>query len=181
MKKVLILLMVVFIIGLWLISGLFILSSKSNKPVSTYLPPLTTSPIPPASPVVADAILSINPLVIKTTKDQTVKVDIMLESTGTALACDLDINYDPNVLTLEKITPGTFFNQPMEFSKSINEAQGKIFYALGSVLPSSGPKKDIVVSLEFKGKSTSQAQLRLGDKTLVSMKDVDKVNIILPK
>ncbi len=110
----------------------------------------------------------------------TVKVDIILQTTGTALASDLDINYDPQVSKLKEIQPGGFFSSPMEFSKDIRESTGKIFYALGSVTPSSLPKKEVVVRLFFESLGVGPTQVRLGDKTMVSFKETEKAEIVLP-
>ncbi len=106
--------------------------------------------------------------------------DIMLESEEELLAVDLFLSYDPQILSLEKITPGKFFPSPQEFSKEIKEEEGKIFYALGSLSPTSG--KGILVSLTFQGKmSGDQGTVGLTEETLVSTKGGEEVNIELSR
>lgn len=106
--------------------------------------------------------------------------DISIQSEEHILAVDLDINYDTKVLALEKIVPGNLFSDPMEFSKSTDTKEGKIFYALGSLSGSSG--KGTIATLTFKAISnTSEPKIYLGERTNASAKGDKELNIILPK
>lgn len=143
-------------------------------------PTLTPSLLP--TPELPSVIFTLNPAAKAIREGEVFKIDVVLESEEIVLAVDLDITYDSGLLKLEKIEPGDFFDKPMQFSKSINESQGKIFYALGSLSPSPKSGKASVATLTFKSKANSErTQITLlGDKTLVSVKGDKRVNIILP-
>lgn len=159
---------------------LLLLSQKPTTQQTKNLasPTLTPSLLP--TPELPSVIFTLNPAAKAVREGEIFNIGIVLESEEIVLAVDLDITYDSGLLKLEKIEPGDFFDKPMQFSKSINESQGKIFYALGSLSPKSG--KASVATLTFKSKANSErTQITLlGDKTLVSVKGDKKVNIILP-
>ncbi len=179
MKKLIIGSVIIFIT--FILAVVFLLSYQ--KPVQENFPsaPLPTASLTPkTSSLKPKAVFSLDEPKTVASKGATVKVDIILQATGTALASDLDINYDPQVLKLKEIQPGGFFSSPMEFSKDVSESTGKIFYALGSVTPSSLPKKEVVARLFFESLGVGPTQVRLGDKTMVSFKEIEKAEIVLP-
>ncbi|MBI2430621.1 MAG: hypothetical protein HYV39_01250 [Candidatus Levybacteria bacterium] len=47
-------------------------------------------------------------------------------------AVQLEITYDPKVLQNVAITPGTFFENPLQLLKNVNSTKGKITYAFGA-------------------------------------------------
>jgi len=107
-------------------------------------------------------------------------VNVLAESEEELLAVDLFISYDPQVLELEGIKPGGFYPSPMELSKDIDEKQGKVFYAIGSLSPTSG--KGILVSLVFKGKTGGkQGFVSIDKETLALVKGEKEINIKLPE
>lgn len=111
---------------------------------------------------------------------KTFTVNVLAESEEEMLAVDLFISYDPQVLELEGIKPGSFYSSPMEFSKDIDETQGKVFYAIGSLSPTSG--KGILVSLIFKGKvGGKQGFVSIDEETLAPVKGEEEINIKLPE
>lgn len=44
----------------------------------------------------------------------------------------LELTYDPSVITVTSISSGNFFAKPVEYAKKIDSAKGEIIYAIGS-------------------------------------------------
>lgn len=69
-------------------------------------------------------------------------------------AVQLEISYDPKILTQISITPGTFFQKPVSLLNQIDEKGGRISYAIG--IPPNTPGKegeDVVAIITFQAKS----------------------------
>src|SRR5436190_5631457 len=54
-------------------------------------------------------------------------------------AVQLQLKYDPNVLTDVDIIPGTLFPRPVVLTKKIDPEKGTIFYVIGVSLESNNP------------------------------------------
>lgn len=107
-------------------------------------------------------------------------VSVMADAETGVLAIDLYLAYDPDTLTLTRVSPGDFFINPMTFARSTNPKVGKIFYALGS-LTQSKPQGS-VLDLTFQAKSSGKAGrveafVALEDKTLASARGAKKAEV----
>ena len=69
----------------------------------------------------------------KTTNTKTRTYNIMINThQNTVNAVQLELSYDPSVLTDVTITPGTFFASPLQLVKDVDVVNGRISYALGT-------------------------------------------------
>lgn len=109
------------------------------------------------------------------------EINLIPDQGQVILAVDIDINYDPDVITLTKIEPGDLFNSPIVFSKTVNQTEGKIFYATGTTNPAPKISKSTVAILTFTVHNNGEDKISLGDKTTVSIKDADSVRVTLPR
>lgn len=179
MKKSLpIVLILIIIILAWQIwSRLSFRETIQSQRVRDKTPTVSSPSLQQVKPL-SQVVFSLEPKIKTTKAGETFPIDIFLQSHEEILAVDLLINY-PSFLKLESIKPQDFFKSAREFSKNIDEKEGKIFYALGSLTPASGSAK--LVTLRFKSLTTSQnVKISLGDKTLVAVKGQKPVRVVLP-
>lgn len=122
--------------------------------------PLTVAPTP--TPAAQTALtFSPNPLTIASAS---ATVDVLVDTqTNGVTAVQLELSYDPKVITSIDIKPGSFFSNPAELLKTIDAKEGKISYALG-ILPSDVAKKGqgIVATI------TLRTTLAVGQPTQIS-------------
>lgn len=89
--------------------------------------PTTPTPTP-----FAESILSIIPATTSATATTTKTYNVMLDSNiNTINAVQLELSYDPKVISNVVIKSGTFFPRPLELIKDIDSVNGRISYALG--------------------------------------------------
>ncbi len=103
--------------------GLLYLAIKEDQPqtISKLIPTPTPSP--------AHAILSLVPETSSTSALQ--KVDVVAQSNGNQLAgAQLNLSYDPTVLTNVTIKSGTYFANPTILFNSVDKVNGRISYVL---------------------------------------------------
>lgn len=153
----------------------------SLKGGGKFLGKVKTPQIPQSTKAVfPNVFLTLDPKEKTEYQGESFTVNVLAESEKELLAVDLFISYDPQVLDLEGIKPGGFYPSPMEFSKDINERQGKVFYAVGSLSPTKG--EGILVSLIFKGKAGGkQGFVSIDEETLAPIKGEEEINIKLPE
>lgn len=132
--------------------------------------PVTPSIIPTPTPAAQTALaFSPNPLTIAS---PSATVDVLVDTqTNPVTAVQLELSYDPKVITSVDVQPGSFFTNPAELLKTIDTKEGKISYALG-ILPSDNPKKGqgVVATITFRTSlAAGQAtQISFLPKTLVT-------------
>lgn len=158
-----------FCVG-WSLSGKW---SLPEKVALLEMAPLSKKEVSPK------LVLSFDPKEKTVYQGEVFMVNILAESEEKLLAVDLFIAFDPQALELENIKPGGFFASAKEFSQKIDPVEGEVFYALGSLEPAEG--EGILASLTFKAKTESrQGSIWIGEKTLISAKEDQKVDIQLP-
>ena len=62
----------------------------------------------------------------------------------------LELSYDPSVISVTEIAPGDFFAKPVEYAKKIDEKAGEITYAAGSFAEKKGT--GVVATLEARAR-----------------------------
>lgn len=165
-------LLLIIILGVCAVFFLFLALSPSinTKQISKNIP---TMPIP--TPF-AQSTLSIVPATtsaLPATKQYT----IMLNSNiNTINAVQVELSYDPKVLTNVAIKVGSFFPRPLELIKDINTTNGRVSYALG-IQPADHGIKGIgdVATLSFQILPTatvSSTTISFLPKTLVTAEGV---------
>ncbi|MBA3724778.1 MAG: hypothetical protein H0W89_07940 [Candidatus Levybacteria bacterium] len=116
----------IILLGITVILFLFFNYSHTEN---TKLPSLNQNAKSATS--VAKTTLSLSPASQTLVAGETSRIGLfiaMQDMTPTTLQVEID--YDPSVLTPIKISPGTFFAQPVELINTINPRNGRISYAL---------------------------------------------------
>lgn len=126
--------------------------------------------IPTPTPVAQTTLtLSPNPLVISSSS-ASVDVNINTQE-NEATAVQLELSFDPKMLTVTDITPASYFEKPIVLFKKINNQDGKISYAI-AIPPSGTPKKGIgtVAKINIRSLMTAgqQTQITPLPKTMVT-------------
>lgn len=132
----------------------------------TVTPAIVPTPTSAAQTALA---FSPNPL---TTASASATVDVVVDTqTNPVTAVQLELSYDPKVITSIDVKPGSFFTNPAELLKTIDTKEGKISYALG-ILPSDNPQKGqgVAATISFRTNLTvgQQTQIAFLPKTLVT-------------
>lgn len=88
-----------------------------------------------------------------------------------ATAVQLELSYDPKVLSSVQLSPGTFFDNPIELIKNIDVDNGKISYAV-AIAPNGIEKqgKGVVATVKFLAnvQAVKATQISFLPKTLVT-------------
>ena len=123
----------------------------------------------------AKTLLSIeNPLEVMdaTASAKTYSANIDVDSSSDKLtAVQIELKYDPQVLTQVDITPGNFFQNPVVLLKRIDGVNGTVSYALG-VTGDAVSGKGVVAKLEF-----SQAPAPISDTYFTSIDFLSKSTV----
>lgn len=122
--------------------------------------------------------LSVQPQVSNLKSGEEVSVAVLAHSPEGVLAIDLDLNFDPQTLSIKKITPGDFFTEPMVFYEKTDTKKGTILYSLGSLKPSNN--QGIIANITFRVKSATGGPLiSFGSRTLASVKGAREAQIVV--
>jgi hypothetical protein len=142
------------------VTGLLLLAVNPNK---------TTEPTPSATPSPAQTTLIM--LDSSSATQAARSVDIKIDTGNNKVTgVQLEIAYDPDILTNVDIKPGAFFENPITLLEEINREDGRISFAFG-VTPGLGGVYGAgnVATLTFRTASTSgQTRIDFLPKTLVS-------------
>jgi hypothetical protein len=153
----------------------YIALNSKGKPVP--IAQITPTPIP--TPV-AQSILTLEPAPVGTqaAKPGVQTYDVKINSgTNTVNAVQLDLAYDPSVLTNVTIIPGTFFTNPSQLVNDLDTKNGRISYALGIQPKDKGIKgAGVVAEIMFQFQPTatvSSTTIKFLPKTLVAGQGVN--------
>lgn len=161
------------IIILVIVTG-FLLAIATNNPKPA---PVTNAPVkklPVVTPVEHSSLsLSPNPLSLSS---PSATIDVNIDSgINDATAVQIELSYDPKMITITDIKPGSFFENPLVLLKNINPQQGKLTYAVG-ISPSGNPKKGIgevaVISFITNMTPGQKTELKTLPKTMVTASGV---------
>lgn len=167
-KRTLFLIFSLFIITFVLLA-LALYTPSNPKPAQT-----VTIPKEP----IAQTILSFGELVATSSSLSTLSYSIPVNiETGEnkVTAVQLELQFDPTVLTNVIVIPGSFFKNPTEFLNQIDTKTGRISYAFGIGLQDQGVMgKGIVATLSFEVKSPTlqKTSILFLPKTLVTSEKV---------
>jgi hypothetical protein len=116
------LIILIAVIGLLL----FVEYGKQQNPIITSITKPILSRLTPAD---SSLTFSTNEQSIR--PGQTVTVAVLIHNPNPHPAVtQLELAYDPNAVTIDTITPGTFFTKPMVALQTIDPVAGRISYAL---------------------------------------------------
>lgn len=139
--------------------------------------PIATAPKEP----VAQTILSFgNPSIAtsssSTTLNYSLPIDI-LTFKNKVTAVQLELQYDPKILTNVAVVPGPFFANPETFLNQIDIETGRISYAFGAGLKDQGIiGKGIVANITFSAKAGTEEKTAIIflPKTLVTAEEISE-------
>ena len=99
------------------------------------------------SPAHTSLSLSSDPKLNSSTYTEDVNIDT---SSNVVTGVQLELTYDPKVLTAVDVTPGTFFENSNVLIKKVDTVNGRVTYALGVTLGEKGKSgKGVIASLHF--------------------------------
>lgn len=162
-----------FLIIITAILLIIALSPKTTSPTPT----VTASPTPSTSPkVVGNTTISLypNPLV---TSSNSASLDVLIDSGGDKVtAVQVEISYDPTVLTLKSIDQGAFLNNAFVLLKNIDAKNGRLSYALAinpNAAPVTGAGRVATLNFAVNTQSTTKnSQITLLPKSLVTAQGI---------
>lgn len=189
MSKRTILLIVVLIVvtvGLFVIALLSI--NKQTPPqINTTGSTPTVTPTPPAH-----TILALDPTTV-TMASSSGSINVTINTNGDNItAVQLELQYDPAVLTNVKLTPGTFLPDASVLINNVDPSTGRISYALIIASPTGAKSgSGTIATLSFSTLPTTKTQTDIIflPKSLVTavgidpsvLKSTTNTTIILPK
>lgn len=148
----------------------------------TAAPPATTvktEPTPSRAPI-AQAVLftTPNPLVLTVGNNVPSTISVEIDSGNHDItAVQLELSYDPKLLTVTDVVPADFIENPLVLLKKIGDADGRVTFAFGIQPTASGKKgKGTIAKITVIGKGTAgqSTNLTLLPKTLVTATGVEK-------
>lgn len=154
------------IILLTILTGfLVIIALAPKKPTVT--PPIT---VQKPTPNPAQTSLSIVPSQAQTGATKT--LDVMVDSGGNSVTwVQLEMSFDPKLMTNVVVTPGTYIKTPTELLKKVDYANGRISYVLGIQIGGTGSKGSGAVahiSYQEAGAKGQKVEIKFLPKTLVT-------------
>ena len=129
--------------------GLAVYTQKPSVPTPTVQQP--------TSPSYAHTTLRLTPPVNTPSLPNTYSTDVSIDTGGDKVtAAQLELSYDPKVLTNVQIKPGTFIQNPVVLLKKVDEANGRISLAIGIPLGQAAPTgSGIIATITFNEISTA--------------------------
>lgn len=149
------------IVILIIVTGILLIVASNQKPTPPKTAPVPIKVVPTIAP---KTILNFSPSPLEMSSPSA-SVDVNIDTQGqNATAVELELSYDPKVLSNITITPGNFFYNPIVLIKKIDEQEGTIIYAVG-ISPAGDPKKGIgkIATISF------ATQMAAGQKTEIKM------------
>ena len=170
-----------------LISGLvlvtvilfFVALRTSQKPQTsqTQATPTPGSAEAVATPSVpANTSLAFAPAVVTTSPGQQGTLDVTMDTSDNAVtAVQLELQYDPKVVTNVKVKEGGLFKNPVVLINKNDAQTGRVTYAFG-ILPNNDPVqgKGVVATITFtaRGQAGTQSSITLLPESLVTARGV---------
>ena len=167
---------------LLLIFALFVITSvllvvALYKPMPQPLVPQTITPVQKQPDAQTTLSFSEPSFTISSTSARTYSVPINI-STGEnkVTAVQLELQYDPKLLTNVEVVPGPFFTNPIPLLEQIDQTTGRISYAFGISPSDEGISgTGIVATLTFRASASSQQTgIVFLPKTLVTAEGVSQ-------
>jgi len=124
---------IAFLIAVTLVLlGLAVYTQKITVPT-----PITKQP---TSPTYAHTSLRLTPPANTPALPNTYSTDVSITTGGDKItAAQLELSYDPKVLTNVQIKPGTFIKNPVVLLKKVDQTNGRISLAIGIPLGQAAP------------------------------------------
>lgn len=150
---------------LMLTAWVFVSELKDKRYIST-MP--NKHQIQTIKPLPLTLALSLQPEKQNINKGESVTVTISADGQKEILVIDLYVSFDPQLLTLQSLNKGDYFQNQLVFSKKIDAEKGNLIYALGSLAPQKTTGS--LVKLTFLAKQTGIAAIQLQSTSKASVK-----------
>ncbi len=113
--------------------------------------------IHPTAAVPAHSVLQLDPNPLTVAPGRQGSVNVMIDTSDNKVtAVQLELGYDPNIISYVKITAGSFFPNPVVLINKNNPITGRYTYAFG-IAPGAKPiaGKGVVATVTFFAKTTA--------------------------
>lgn len=149
--------------------GLALSSGKKTAPVT---PPTDTTTGPQPTDA-AQTTLTMTPATVTVGPNGTGTIDVTIATeVNDVSAVQLELEYEPTVITNVVVKPGTFFDNPLNLLNTNDQKTGRISYALGVTDKQAAHKgTGTVATITFRKVPTTTAQtteLKFLPKTIVT-------------
>jgi hypothetical protein len=162
------------LVGILIVIVVILFVVALNPKNATAPAPFFATPTAVPTPV-AQSLLSFNPNPLLMASSSA-SVDVVVNSdVNQVTGVQLELQYDPKVIRVLNIRPGSFFTNSIELIKTIDATQGRVSYALG-LQPSEVAKSGsgVVATLTVAKVSAAQtATISILPKSLVSAQGVE--------
>ena len=150
--------------------GLVILAVMPKQPKNEPTPQTQITPNP------IQTILTISSVPVPQATPSAYTTDVIINTgQSNVISVQLELSYDPTVLTKVDITPGSFFINPKVELKNIDEANGRITFALSSSDNQGVLGQGILAKISFKTlKKNGSTAIDFLPKTKVSAEGISE-------
>lgn len=153
-KPTLILIIILFFLTLGLLT--LAINKSSYNPKALHQPPIPSIEV--KKPTIPETSLLFGSLEVIPASDSARKAYslpiIIKAQTNTVTSVQLELAFDPGVLTNINIKPAHFFENPAIFINKIDSKNGRISYAFGKVASQSGEQgEDMLAILTFQART----------------------------
>jgi len=105
------------------------------------------------------------------------EIEVIIDSQGKEIwGADLKIIFNPVYLEVRKVSPGDYFQEPLELENLIRKEEGEIWFSAGSLSATRG--KRTIVILEVKPLQKGEATFSFSLETQVALKGKEEPAII---
>ncbi len=161
---------------------LFVIALKSTKtapPPASMTPPLENQAIsvPTATPLVpVHSVLSLSPNPVSVAPGQSGSVAVNIDTSDNEVtAVQLEIAYDPNVVSNVQVVPGALFTNPVVLINKNSVKEGRFTYAFGITpnhTPIQGNGTAATITFKVLNKPGEVSQMTLLPTTLVTARGI---------
>lgn len=133
-----------------------------------FTPQIVSQAIKPTETTV---VFDLEPASTTTYVNDKFEVNIVINAEKSAIVgTDLWLSYDPEVLAVSEVKPGSFFSNPQVLGEKINSPPGTIGYGIGSFEPTPGKGVVAVISFETLAPApeTNKTQVSFLKRTVVA-------------
>ena len=144
--------------------------------------PLPQSPLVPAASVkpIAQAALALDTDSTTVTANTSVTYSVRLTAGNFRTSgVEMYLDYDPQAVRVEAITPGPLFTEPKIITEEIDNDQGRIAYALGSFTPAPASGVVITIQATLLQEATDLSSVFTFDRTKTDASDKEQTKVAL--
>ena len=164
----------------------------TETPTIPPIPPYTGTPTPsttstptPTLPAYQypDSTLEIHPSSTTQSLGKTFMLDIVIDTgVNETVATEVHLNYNPSIVKVVDITPGTFFSNFVETIKNIDNQTGLLQHVL-HIPTNASPVRgtDVLARITFEALSEGTTTLTFGNRTIVAAINLDGRNALRSK